>query len=78
MNCVVCKNPEINMKKVDEEIRTGKDIVLLSLDVLVCDHCGERYYDRATVRKIEEVRNRLSSNKLKCEVEGRVLRAKVA
>lgn len=78
MNCVVCNSPDISLKKVDEEIRSGNDIVLVSLDVLTCENCGERYYDRATVRKIEETRNKIKKNQIELAVEGRVLRASVA
>jgi hypothetical protein len=44
------------MKSVEEEIRSDKDILLVPLEVLVCLGCGERYYDRETMKKIEEMR----------------------
>lgn len=78
MKCVICKNSDIQMKTIEEEIKSGKDIVLISLEVLVCQSCGERYYDRKTMRKIEVVRSRLRKHDLKVEEVGRVLRANVS
>jgi YgiT-type zinc finger domain-containing protein len=45
MKCIVCKSNDINLKNVDEEIRIDKDIILIPIEVLVCNICGERYYD---------------------------------
>ncbi len=78
MKCVICKSSDIQMKTIEEEIKSGKDIVLISLEVLACQSCGERYYDRKTMRKIEVVRSRLRKCDLKVEEVGRVLRANVS
>ncbi|MCL5267962.1 MAG: YgiT-type zinc finger protein [Bacteroidetes bacterium] len=51
MKCVVCKSPDIELRKVEEEIRVDTDIVLIPIEVLVCQNCGERYYDRQAIRK---------------------------
>ena len=75
MRCVVCKSLDIERKMVEEEIKSGTDIVLVALDVLVCMNCGERYYDRNTMRKIEDVRSRLKQKDLEVEEVGKVLRA---
>jgi YgiT-type zinc finger domain-containing protein len=56
MKCVVCNSSNVEMKVVEEEIRSDKDILLIPLEVLVCLSCGERYYDRETMKKIEEMR----------------------
>ena len=77
MRCVICKSSDIQMKMVEEEIKSGKDIVLIPMEVLVCLNCGERYYDRKTMRKIEEIRFRLGKQDLKVEEVGKVLRAHV-
>ncbi len=77
MRCVICKSSDIQMKMVEEEIKSGKDIVLIPMEVLVCLNCGERYYDRKTMRKIEEIRSRLRKQDLKVEEVGKVLRAHV-
>jgi len=78
MKCVICKGSDIQMKTIEEEIKSGNDIVLISLEVLVCQSCGERYYDRKAMRKMEVVRSRLRKHDLKVEEVGRVLRANVS
>ena len=75
MKCVICKSSDIQNKMIEEEIKSGRDIVLVSLDVLVCMNCGERYYDRNTMRKIEDIRSRLKQKDLEVEEVGKVLRA---
>ena len=75
MKCIVCKSSDIQNRMVEEEIKSGTDIVLVALDVLVCMNCGERYYDRNTMRKIEDVRSRLKQKDLEVEEVGKVLRA---
>jgi hypothetical protein len=60
---------------IEEEIKSGRDIILVALDVLVCMNCGERYYDRNTMRKIEDIRSRLKQKDLEVEEVGKVLRA---
>jgi len=75
MKCVICKSSDIQRKMIEEEIKSGMDIVLVSVDVLVCMNCGERYYDRNTMRRIEDVRSRLKQKDLEVEEVGKVLRA---
>ena len=78
MKCIVCKSLDIQLKHVEEEIRFEKDIILVPIDVHVCNNCGERYYNRQTMKKLEETRVRLENNDLSVENVGRVLRANVA
>ncbi len=78
MKCVICKSPDIQMKNVEEEIKLGKDIILVPIEVLVCNNCGERYYDSRTMRKIENIRLKLGNKDLAVEDVGKVLRANVA
>ncbi len=78
MKCVVCNSTNIEMKSVEEEIRSDKNILLIPLEVLVCLSCGERYYDRETMKKIEEMRSRLKRHDLKVEEVGKVLREHTA
>ena len=78
MKCVVCESPVLDRRLVEEEIKSGDDIVLLSLETLVCSNCGERYYDRRTLRRIEEARHKLGRQELEVEVIGKVYRAKAA
>lgn len=75
MRCVICKGDNITKKEVKEEIKRGSDIVLIPLEILVCLSCGERYYDRKTMRKIEALRERLIKNNLEVKEIGRVLLA---
>ena len=75
MKCIVCKSSDIQNRMVEEEIKSGTDIVLVALEALVCMNCGERYYDRNTMRKIEDVRSRLKQKDLEVEEVGKVLRA---
>ena len=78
MKCVVCKGSNIEVKTIDEEIRTGTDIFLVPMNVLVCTSCGERYYDRKAMRKIEEIRSRLKNHELEVEEVGKIMRAHAA
>jgi hypothetical protein len=55
MKCVICKSSDIQTKMIEEEIKSGMDIVLVPMNALVCMNFGERYYDRKTMRKIENV-----------------------
>ena len=78
MKCIVCKSIDIVKKSVDEEIRSNQDIVLVSMEVLVCNSCGERYYDRVAMKRIEELRSRLKNANLSIEEVGKVFRAHAA
>jgi YgiT-type zinc finger domain-containing protein len=75
MKCVICKSSDIQTKVVDEEMKSGTDILLVPIEVLVCNHCGERYYDRRAMRRIEDLRSRLKHKDLKVEEVGKVMRA---
>jgi YgiT-type zinc finger domain-containing protein len=78
MKCVVCNSSNIETKSVEEEIRSDKDILLIPLEVLVCSSCGEMYYDRKAMKKIEEMRSKLKKHDLKVEEVGKVLREQTA
>ena len=78
MKCIVCKSSDIQLKMVEEEIRAEKDIVLIPMEVLVCQNCGERYYDRKAMNKLEEIRSKLKVHELDVEEVGKVLRTHAA
>lgn len=78
MKCVICKSTDIATKTVDEQIRSGKDIVLVPMKLKVCGACGERYYDRDAMKKIEEIRSRLKVNDVEVKEIGKVFRAHAA
>ena len=78
MRCIVCKSTDIGLKTVDEQIRKGRDIILVPMDISICSNCGERYYDRKSMRKIEDIRNKVQNQELDVEEVGKVMRAHVA
>ena len=58
MKCVVCHGNEIESMDVKEEIVIDDDIVYIPIKVPVCKTCGERYYDRRTIRFLEEIKEK--------------------
>ena len=78
MKCVICKSSDIQKRPVEEEVKQANDIVLIPMEVMVCQQCGERYYDTKAMRRLEEMRAKLRKKDLAVEDVGRVLRAKVA
>jgi len=75
MKCVICKGSDIELKTVDEQVMKGKDIILIPMNILVCSNCGERYYDRKAMKKIEEIRSSVKKQELDVEEVGKVMRA---
>jgi len=79
MRCVICKGEDIEKKLVDEEIRLSGDIVLVSMELLVCNACGERYYDQRAMKKIEDLRLSMKVENLQFQtVVGKVYRTYAA
>ena len=78
MRCVICNSSDVQLKTVDEEIRSGGDIFLFPMNILVCSSCGERYYDRKTMKQLEEMRSKIKEQSLKVQEVGRVLRVQAA
>ena len=74
MRCVICNSENLQKRELEEEIKFGKDILLVPVDVLACLDCGERYYDSKTLRKLEQIKARLKQKNLEVEEVGRVLR----
>ena len=74
MKCVICNSPDITKKKVEEEIRENSDVILVPIKVLVCEECGERYYDRRTMKRLEEIEQSIKEKKMPLQKVGRVLR----
>jgi len=73
MKCVVCHGEDIQEQRVEEEMRSGKDIVLAPVTCLVCQTCGERYFDTATMRRLETLRVELRSGTIPLKQVGKVL-----
>lgn len=54
-NCYFCIKGKLKKEKVDIVRYWGKDLVALNdVPALVCQQCGERYFDAKVSQKIEE------------------------
>ena len=73
MKCIVCHGEQISQAEVFEEIPVGSDIVRVPIRVMVCETCGERSYDRATMRHLERVRKDVARDRTQLQVIGKVL-----
>jgi YgiT-type zinc finger domain-containing protein len=78
MKCIICKSDDIELKKVDEEMKIQNDIILVQTEVSVCNNCGERYYDRRTMQQLESIKEKIENKEIAVENIGKVLRPKVA
>ena len=74
MQCVICHGRDIQPRQVDEEVQVGSDIALVPVTVSVCQNCGERYYDRKTVRFLEKAREELRKGLRSLQEVGKVLK----
>jgi YgiT-type zinc finger domain-containing protein len=72
MKCVICHGTEIEKKKVNEEYTVKKDVVYIPVEIPVCKTCGERYYDRKTVKYLEDIENKLERKKVHLKEIGKV------
>ena len=73
MDCVICHGKEIEKIVIREEIKTGNDIIYVSINIPVCKNCGERYYDRLTIQELENIKEKLRNNELELKEVGKVL-----
>ena len=62
--CPVCGG-ELARKDVEKIVRGGADTAVLTVPAEVCLHCGERLYSQETVRRFEEVREKLDRRETK-------------
>jgi len=74
MKCVICKSGDIAERVIEEEIRVGSNIIFVSVKALVCPECGEKYYNRAQIKKLEDMERLLRQKKVSLEKIGDVLR----
>jgi YgiT-type zinc finger domain-containing protein len=72
MKCIICHGENIEKSNVREERTIGNDIVYIPIDVLECKTCGERYYDRKTLRYLEDVEKKLLDGKAEVRDIGKV------
>ena len=77
MKCIICNSPNIEKRAVEEEIRLGEDVVLVPVEVLVCLSCGERYYDRRTIKFLEEIEDKIVAKQVNLRSVGQVLKASI-
>jgi YgiT-type zinc finger domain-containing protein len=56
--CPVCGG-EVIVKEVEKLLRGGNNTAIIKIQTEVCLHCGERLYSQDTIRKFEEIRNKL-------------------
>jgi YgiT-type zinc finger domain-containing protein len=71
--CVFCHGEDIREQTVNEELQLNSDIVYAPVSCLVCQTCGERYFDRPTVRHLEKLRAELRSGQVPLKQVGKVL-----
>ncbi|MEJ2052490.1 MAG: YgiT-type zinc finger protein [Calditrichaceae bacterium] len=56
--CPVCGG-EVNEKTVEKIVRGGNHTAIIRVKTEVCTHCGERYYSKDSIKKFEQIRNKL-------------------
>lgn len=59
---------------MNETLWMEQDVVLVPCRVLVCDNCGERYYNRQVMRHLEEIEEHLRAKTLALETVGQVVK----
>ena len=73
MNCVICHNDNIEIRNLKEEISIGNDIIFVPVKASVCLSCGERYFDKDTLKFLEETEKKALSSELNLSPIGKVL-----
>ncbi|MGA9350647.1 MAG: type II toxin-antitoxin system MqsA family antitoxin [Anaerolineae bacterium] len=76
MKCIICHSTDISLRRMNEQLPRGDDMILVPVKVLVCNNCGERYYDRRTMQKLEEIEDAVNAGHLSLERVGEVLRVR--
>ena len=76
MKCLICHSTDISLRRVHEQLSRGEDMILVPVEVLVCNNCGERYYDRRTMHRLEEIEDAVNADRLFLERVGEVLRVR--
>ena len=64
MQCIICHGEAIASTPVQEELKIENDIVYVPIHILQCRTCGERYYDRRTMRFLEDVTQKLRNGEV--------------
>ena len=74
MKCIICHSTDITVRRVNEQLSRGEDLILVPIEVLVCNNCGERYYDRRAMKRLEEIEDAVNADQVSLERVGEVLR----
>ena len=74
MKCIICHSTDISLRRVNEQLSRGEDLILVPVEVLVCNNCGERYYDRRAMKRLEEIEDAVDAGHVSLERVGEVLR----
>lgn len=78
MRCVICRSLDIEEREVEETIRVNNDVIVLPIRTLVCLNCGERYYDRKTMQRLEQMERDVRDRKISLEAVGTVLKPSIS
>jgi YgiT-type zinc finger domain-containing protein len=73
MKCVICYGEDIRLTNVKEELKIENNIVYVPIQISVCQACGERYYDRRTIRFLEKMDQQLKEGQANLQEIGKVL-----
>ncbi len=57
--CPVCGGPLVK-KQVEKLLRGGVNTAVIHVSAEVCQRCGERLYLPETIRRFEDIRNKLA------------------
>ena len=70
---MICHGDDVRLANVQEMVALGNDVVYIPVKALVCQTCGERYYDRRTMRFLENTEEELRQGVAALQEVGRVL-----
>ena len=60
--CPICGGG-LSEKAVEKLLRGGNHTATITVKAEVCHHCGERLYDKQTIKQFEEIREKLLKQK---------------
>lgn len=75
MKCLVCHGQDVELERVEEHIQVGEDLVRVPIETLVCQTCGERYYDRQMMSYLERVERQVKAGEGRLREVGRLMRS---
>lgn len=71
MKCVFCGG-NVKEQTVQEEVKAGKDHILVTVKAEVCENCHERYYSAGTVDRLSVLGKGLKAKKSSYKEIGKV------